>query len=109
MKTYCLILFFLFNSLFANAQKQRGIFDELQENVWYLPTEDKQARLYVTQIGEGDSIIALHGGPGNDFHYLVDAVRNNTQKNTFILFDQRGSLMSPVKDSLIQSLSLNIL
>ncbi len=109
MKLYLLILMTLTYPIILNAQNDFQIFDELQQNIWYLPTDDEQARLYVTQIGKGDTIITLHGGPGNDFHYLVDAVRNNAHKNTFVLFDQRGSLMSPVKDSLISSLSLDLL
>lgn len=107
MKLYFLIPIFLISPVIVNAQNDIQIFDELQENAWYLPTEDGQARLYVTQIGKGDTIITLHGGPGNDFHYLVDAVRNNIHENTFVLFDQRGSLMSPVKDSLVSSLTIN--
>src|SRR5690606_25825353 len=107
MKLYFLIPIFLISPVIVNAQNDIQIFDELQENAWYFPTEDGQARLYVTQIGKGDTIITLHGGPGNDFHYLVDAVRNNIHENTFVLFDQRGSLMSPVKDSLVSSLTIN--
>ncbi len=63
----------------------------------------------MTSLGEGDSVVTLHGGPGNDFHYLIDAIRNNTQSNHFILFDQRGSILSPVKDSLKQDLTMNVL
>ncbi len=89
--------------------QESSLFDELQENVWYLPTEDEQTRLYMTSIGKGDTLITLHGGPGNDFNYLVDAVRGNAGNHTFILFDQRGSLLSPVADSLTNQLSLDML
>lgn len=109
MKFQLVCFLFLFTIYTLPAQSQTEIFDELQENVWYLPTKDKQARLYITEIGKGDTIIALHGGPGNDFHYLVDALRNHRHSNRFVLFDQRGSLMSPVKDSLVSHLSLDIL
>lgn len=61
----------------------------------------------MTSIGTGDTIITLHGGPGNDFNYLVDAVKGNSMDNTFILFDQRGSLLSPVNDSLIIHLTID--
>jgi len=77
----------------AHAQ---DTFDSLQENAWYLPTADQKARLYVTSLGKGPTVIVLHGGPGNDFNYLVDAVRPQTHQHTFVLYDQRGSLLSPV-------------
>jgi proline iminopeptidase len=39
----------------------------------------------------------------------VDAVRGNLKHHTFILFDQRGSLLSPVPDSLVRNLTLDML
>jgi proline iminopeptidase len=74
----------------------RSVFDTLQDNVWYLPTQDGAARLYVTAFGHGSPVIVLHGGPGNDFNYLVDALRPQTGKHRFTFYDQRGSLLSPV-------------
>jgi len=99
-------VFIIFNNSYGQKSE---IFDQLQENVWYLPTDDGQAELYMTNIGKGDTIVTLHGGPGNNFNYLVDAVKGNTDNNTFILFDQRGSLLSPVNDSLTSKLTLDIL
>jgi len=109
-KTVLLSIFtlFLLNNLLI-GQVKPDIFDQLQENVWYLKTADSKALLYVTSIGMGDTIITLHGGPGNDFNYLVDAVKGNSEHNTFILFDQRGSLLSPVADSMIANLTLDII
>jgi len=98
----------LYNNILV-GQVRSGIFNQLQENVWYLPTSDASALLYITSIGSGDTIVTLHGGPGNDFNYLVDAVKGNSKNNTFILFDQRGSLLSPVADSLITHLTLDII
>lgn len=111
-KTLLLPLSLFFATLFSNVlvgQVKSDIFDQLQENVWYLPTSDANAYLYMTSIGTGDTIITLHGGPGNDFNYLVDAVKGNSKNNTFIFFDQRGSLLSPVADSLIPHLTIDVL
>jgi len=91
------------------GQTKTDIFDQLQENVWYLPTSDARALLYVTSIGAGDTVVTLHGGPGNDFNYLVDALKENSENHTFILFDQRGSLLSPVADSLMADLTLDVI
>ncbi len=104
-----ILLFFLFGTFKSVlvGQAKTDTFDQIQENVWYLPTSDASALLYVTSIGTGDTIVTLHGGPGNDFNYLVDAVKENSKNNTFILFDQRGSLLSPVADSLIADLTLD--
>lgn len=82
-------------------------FDTLQDNVWYLPTEDKEADLYVTSLGNGPAVVVLHGGPGNDFNYLIDALRPLAGAYKFILFDQRGSLLSPVAEKDIATLSMD--
>lgn len=103
---FLLIVLTLFNQS-IKAQVKSDLFDQLQENAWYLPTFDSRSLLYITDIGNGDTIVTLHGGPGNDFHYLVDAVKGNSENNTFILFDQRGSLLSPVADSLLPYLTID--
>lgn len=106
-RVYCLLLFTLaFNISYGQVT---DLFDQLHENVWYLPTADEQTKLYMTSLGKGDTLITLHGGPGNDFNYLVDAVKGNADNHTFIMFDQRGSLLSPVADSLISQLTLDVL
>src|SRR5690606_4307546 len=105
------VLYIMLSALIFNSSygQKADLFDQLQENVWYLPTDDGQTKLYMTQLGEGDTIVTLHGGPGNNLNYLVDAVKGNIESNTFILFDQRGSILSPVNDSLTSQLSLDIL
>lgn len=90
----------------AAAPSPADVFDELQQNVWYLPTADRQARLYVTSIGHGPTVVVLHGGPGNDFNYLVDALRPLAGQYRFVLFDQRGSLLSPVDAAKLSSLTM---
>jgi proline iminopeptidase len=84
-----------------------SVFDQLQDNVWYLPTTDKRAQLYVTSFGKGPTIVVLHGGPGNDFNYLVDALRPLAYHYRFILFDQRGSLLSPVPSDQLNKLTMS--
>jgi proline iminopeptidase len=92
------------------ASKAANVFDELQHNTWYLPTSDHQAKLYVTTLGgNGPLIVCLHGGPGNDFNYLVQPLRPHRAHYRFELFDQRGSLLSPVADSLVHTLSMDML
>lgn len=91
------------------AQDTAGIFDELQENFWYLPTPDGKAELGLTSLGAGDTVVVLHGGPGNNFNYMVDAIRDHTATHYFLLFDQRGSIYSPVADSLIGGITLDLL
>lgn len=68
---------------------------------WYLATDDKAARLYVTEIGRGEPVVVLHGGFGAEHSYLLDAVQGLEGKYHFILYDQRGSLRSPCKTELI--------
>ena len=92
-----------------SSARTTDVFDALQKNAWYLPTKDGKARLYVTSLGKGQTIVVLHGGPGNDFNYLVKAIRPQLKTNRFVLFDQRGSLLSPVADAEIKNLTLKML
>ena len=89
------------------AATRPAVFDELQQNVWYLPTSDKMAQLYVTSLGQGPLVVFLHGGPGNDFNYFVDALSPHAGLYKFILFDQRGSLLSPVPEDKVKTLRLS--
>jgi|GEM_PF-896049 len=110
LKILILTVFLLLcNFLHGQPALRNDLFDELETNAWYLQTEDGKARLYLTTLGKGDTVVALQGGPGNNFNYLVDAVRGNTDSICFILFDQRGSLYSNVADSAVTDLSLDIL
>jgi pimeloyl-ACP methyl ester carboxylesterase len=84
----------------------KDLFNELQENAWYLPTADGQARLYVTSMGHGPTVVVLHGGPGNDFHYLVDALRPAARSHKILFLEQRGSLLSPVPEAKKKSLTV---
>jgi proline iminopeptidase len=78
---------------------------QVERNVWYLPTSDGTAKLYVTELGRGTTVVFLHGGPGNDFQYMVDALAPLRCRNRFILFDQRGSLLSPVAADKLDNVS----
>jgi pimeloyl-ACP methyl ester carboxylesterase len=80
------------------------LFDLLADNAWTLPTAHGSANLHVTELGSGLPIVTLHGGPGAHFAYLVDAVRRSLDRARFVLFDQRGSLLSPVPPAQVGSL-----
>jgi pimeloyl-ACP methyl ester carboxylesterase len=82
---------------------------QMERNAWYLPTGDGTADLYVTEVGRGTPVVFLHGGPGNDFQYIVDAVAPLRCQNRFILFDQRGSLLSPVTPDKLDKVSFEAL
>ena len=93
----------------ADERSPADVFDRLQQNVWYLPTKTKDVRLYVTELGSGPPVIFLHGGPGNDFNYFIDAARPHIDRYRFIFFDQRGSLLSPVGAAQTKSVTLAVL
>lgn len=107
MMRFAILLVALIFGVLAKAQNTTEIFDELQENFWYIPIDDRGARLGVTSLGTGDTVVVLHGGPGNNFNYMVDAIRENTATHCFLLFDQRGSIYSPVADSLVDGITLD--
>jgi proline-specific peptidase len=80
----------------AAAPGASDVFNQVQRNAWYLPTADHTAKLFVTEIGQGAPVVFLHGGPGQDFHYIIDALRPQLRRHAFVLYDQRGSILSPV-------------
>jgi pimeloyl-ACP methyl ester carboxylesterase len=91
------------DSVFSDTH---DVFNQLQRNAWYLPTADHMAQLYVTEIGAGPPVVFLHGGPGNDFHYIIDALRPQLGKHHFVLYEQRGSLLSPVAANDVSKLTV---
>lgn len=90
----------------ADSPYANDVYNQLQRNAWYLPTADHAARLYVTELGVGAPVVFLHGGPGNDFQYVIDALRPHLDHYRFVLYDQRGSLLSPVPEKDISKLSM---
>jgi proline iminopeptidase len=89
--------------LVASAHATSGA----RRDTWYLPTADGKAKLFVEELGQNASppVIVLHGGWGAEHSYLDDVMRAHTRKGfRFILYDQRGSLLSPTSDP--RSLSL---
>lgn len=63
---------------------------------WMLYCPDGAGSIYVTEKGEGEPLVVLHGGPGGDHGYLVDAVEKFTDHFRVVLYDQRGCLRSRV-------------
>jgi proline iminopeptidase len=58
---------------------------------WYLPTEDADVPfLYVSELGKGEPVIVLHGGPGVSHLYMTDIAEGLDSQFRFIFYDQRG-------------------
>ena len=66
----------------------------LRTEAWYLPTADKAGELFVYEIGTGEPVVALHGGPGADLTSLLPVSNGLEGKYRFVFYDQRGSLRS---------------
>lgn len=85
-KTMLLILILL-SSLTLSAQDQHY-------TEWYLQRED--ADIFVKELGSGkDTVIVIHGGFGANHDYMMDAIKGLSRRFRFVLYDQRGSLLSP--------------
>lgn len=85
-----LILFLTFNGL---LEAQNPASEE-----WYLKTKDS-LDLFIKETGRGsDTIIMVHGGFGANHEYLKDITRELRDQFHFILYDQRGSLLSPCRE-----------
>jgi len=70
---------------------------------WYMRTTDADGatvRHYIAEYGTeakpGNTVIVLHGGWGAEHSYLVPAIRPLADTYRFVLYDQRGSLRTPV-------------
>lgn len=74
-----------------------------EEDIWYLYRNDKEKNfeLFVKEVGVGDTIVVVHGGFGAEHSYLLDVFKGMEKDFHFVYYDQRGSLRSPVADSLI--------
>jgi len=67
---------------------------------WYLRTPDSldvyNQDIYVRELGTGkDTVVIIHGGFGANHDYMLDAIEGLEEKYHFVLYDQRGSLLSP--------------
>lgn len=61
---------------------------------WYLQREDVE--IFVMEYGKGkDTVIVVHGGFGTNHQYMLDALDGLDDTFHFVLYDQRGSLLSP--------------
>jgi len=78
----------------ADAVAQRG--QSMHEG--YVTTSDS-ARLFYRVIGErGDTIIALHGGPGVDLESIAGDFAPLAERHVVIFYDQRGAGRSELPD-----------
>lgn len=88
--TYSLILTVLFLSIHSLIYSQNTGCKE-----WYLKTADS-LDIFVKETGQGrDTVIMVHGGFGANHEYLTDITNGLNDQFHFILYDQRGSLLSP--------------
>lgn len=67
---------------------------------WYFWADDG-VQHYVAELGDGPSIVVLHGGWGAEHGYLLELVQPLGDRYRFVLYDQRGSLRSPAPDETI--------
>jgi pimeloyl-ACP methyl ester carboxylesterase len=72
-------------------------------NQWYMRTQDadgSQIAHYIVEYGveakPGNTVIVLHGGWGAEHSYLIPAISQVADTYRFVLYDQRGSLRTPV-------------
>ncbi|MCR9229278.1 MAG: alpha/beta hydrolase [Flavobacteriaceae bacterium] len=87
MKTFIAFMLILFQTTFLFAQDK-------DYSEWYLQREDVD--IFVKELGaKKDTVIVVHGGFGANHDYMIDAIKGLKNKFHFVLYDQRGSLLSP--------------
>ena len=91
-------IYFLFLTITLISSFQTNAQDKNYEE-WYLKTKDS-LDIYIRELGNGkDTIIVVHGGFGANHTYMLDAIKGLENKYHFVLYDQRGSLLSPATAS----------
>lgn len=60
---------------------------------WYL-RRDSTTELFITELGRGQPVVVLHGGPGADHSYMLPMSEQLIGERRFVFYDQRGSLRS---------------
>lgn len=95
MKRIASIFFFSVLGLCSQSFGQSKDYTE-----WYLSTPDTldvyHQDIYVRELGKGkDTVVVIHGGFGANHDYMLDAIQGLEDKYHFVLYDQRGSLLSP--------------
>jgi proline iminopeptidase len=74
---------------------------------WYVQTEDEASWLYIKEVGKGEPVIVLHGGPGAGHQYMLPIANGLEESNRFIFYDQRGAGYSYcTKDSITMQKSI---
>jgi len=90
--------------LIFNAHGQYNTEPHLQEEVWYLQVH-KNIDLFVMEVGQGDTVVVVHGGFGAEHGYLTELFKGMEKDFHLVFYDQRGSLRSPANDTLISAMS----
>ncbi|MFC2163453.1 alpha/beta fold hydrolase [Acidobacteriota bacterium] len=88
-------IFIIFSGYHCSTQYK------IEKDEWYITTEDKSAKLYVLEFGQGETFVVLHGGWGAEHSYLLDAFEGFEKEYHFVFYDQRGSLRSPCPENSI--------
>jgi proline iminopeptidase len=86
---YAVVAMHVFASTLASAQAKPAVRTTVREG--YVTTSDS-ARLFYRVMGQrGDTIIAIHGGPGVDLESIAGDFAPLAEKHVVIFYDQRGA------------------
>jgi pimeloyl-ACP methyl ester carboxylesterase len=93
----------MFITVLTSMVKASPTEEGVRANQWYMRTTDAdgtELRHYIAEYGAAvqaeKTIIVLHGGWGAEHSYLIPAIRPLVGEYRFVLYDQRGSLRTPV-------------
>ncbi len=94
MKRALILLFTLFFGI-------KGVDAQVMDDHWYFQSTDKTSWIFVRDIGSGEPVIVIHGGPGMPHDYLLPIYQGLEDEFKFVFYDQRGSRSSPTRDTTI--------
>ncbi len=73
----------------SDAKKRTSAKKNVAED-WFLETEGRIPDLFIHEVGIGEPVIVIHGGPGAGHRYMTGIARGLENQFRFIFYDQRG-------------------
>ena len=73
----------------SDAKKRTSAKKNVAED-WFLETEGRIPDLFIHEVGRGEPVIVIHGGPGAGHRYMVGIAKGLENQFRFIFYDQRG-------------------
>ncbi len=70
--------------------KKGALINENAAEDWFMETEGRIPDLFIHEVGSGEPVIVIHGGPGAGHRYMTGIAKGLENQFRFVFYDQRG-------------------